>query len=377
MKALLALEDGTYFEGESFGSTGECCGEVVFNTSMTGYQEILTDPSYCSQIVTLTYPEIGNYGVNREDVESRSPFVSGLVVRKCSPSYSNWRAEASLEDFLHQHQILAIQGVDTRRLTRHIRSLGAMRGVLSTRELDPQKLTEKARRSPGLIGRDLVQKVSGDKPYVFQPGPGQNKLWFREALPGTGGGGGTTPRVVVLDFGVKYNILRSLTSLGCEVIVLPARATAKEVLSFQPQGVLLSNGPGDPQAVTYAIETANKLIGKLPIMGICLGHQILALALGANTFKLKFGHRGANHPVLNTRTGRVEITSQNHGFAVEEKSLDKHQVDVTHINLNDGTVEGIEHKELPLFSVQYHPEASPGPHDSQYLFQKFRAMVKP
>jgi carbamoyl-phosphate synthase small subunit len=250
-----------------------------------------------------------------------------------------------------------------------------MRGELSTGELDPQKLAEEARRSPGLIGRDLVQKVTGDKPYVFQLGRGQNKLWFREALPGTGGGNGTAPRVVVLDFGVKYNILRSLASLGCEVIVLPARAKAEEVLSFKPHGVLLSNGPGDPQAVTYAIETASKLIGKLPIMGICLGHQILALALGANTFKLKFGHRGANHPVLNTRTGRVEITSQNHGFAVEEKSLDKSQVDVTHINLNDGTIEGIEHKELPLFSVQYHPEASPGPHDSQYLFQKFWSMI--
>lgn len=375
MKALLALEDRTYFEGESFGSTGECYGEVVFNTSMTGYQEILTDPSYCGQIVTLTYPEIGNYGVNYEDVESRSSFVSGLVVRKYSSSYSNWRAEASLESFLYQHNILAIQGVDTRRLTRHIRSRGAMRGVLSTRELDPQKLAEKARRSPGLIGRDLVQEVSGDKPYLFQAGQGQNKLWFREALPGTGGGSGTAPRVVVLDFGVKYNILRSLASLGCEVIVLPARARAEEVLSFQPQAVLLSNGPGDPQAVTYAIATTGNLIGKLPIMGICLGHQILALALEANTFKLKFGHRGANHPVLNTRTGRVEITSQNHGFAVEEKSLDKHQVEVTHINLNDGTVEGIEHKELPLFSVQYHPEASPGPHDAQYLFQKFWAMI--
>jgi carbamoyl-phosphate synthase small subunit len=356
MKAILALEDGTIFEGESFGATGERTGEVVFNTSMTGYQEILTDPSYKGQIVAMTYPLIGNYGVNMEDFESEKPHLSGFVVREASRIVSNWRSDMSLDDFLKKHKIIGIEGIDTRALTLHIRSAGAMKGIISTKDLDPKSLTKKAKESPGLVGRDLVKEVACKKIYE----------WNKKGKY----------KVVVLDCGAKHNIMRELAEKDCHVIVVPANTSAKKILSLKPDGVMLSNGPGDPAPLTYVIETVKELIPKVPIFGICLGHQMLCLALGGRTYKLKFGHRGANQPVMDLLTRKVEITSQNHGFCVDLKTLNQDEVELTHLNLNDQTSEGLRHKKYPVFSVQYHPEASAGPHDSKYLFDEFLRLIE-
>ena len=371
-KAILALEDGTVYEGTSFGYPGEKAGELVFNTSMTGYQEILTDPSYKGQIVIMTYPLIGNYGINEADIESRNPKVEGFVIKENSILYSNWRAERSLSDYLVEHRIMGVEGMDTRALTKHIREKGAMKAILSTEDLDRDRLVQKARSSPGLIGRDLVREVTCEKPYPWREKNDSQFLLnhrpYRQPL--------TPLKVVVMDFGVKFNILRSLREWGCEVIVLPASSSVETILANKPDGILLSNGPGDPEGVPYAIETVRKLIGKKPIFGICLGHQLLGLALGGRTFKLKFGHRGANQPVKDVKTGRVSITSQNHGFAVDPTSLNPDEVELTQINLNDQTLEGMRHRALPIFSVQYHPEASPGPQDTQDLFGEFVKMME-
>lgn len=380
MIAKLALENGTVFTGESFGADGEVTGEVVFNTSITGYQEILTDPSYAGQIVTLTYPLVGNYGVNGDDLESAKPQVSGFVVREYFGFHSNWRATSSLGEWLRKHRIIAIQGIDTRMLTKMIRTEGALRGVLSTTDADDTRLVKKAKASPEMTGRDLAKEVSCRAAYKWDE---VDRTMF--ALPAQGNRRPSLPdaesngqrfRVAVFDYGVKQNILRRLTTYRCELTVVPASTSADEVLAMNPEGIFLSNGPGDPDAVKYAILNLKKLIGAKPMFGICLGHQLLALALGGKTYKLKFGHRGANHPVKNLRTGDIEITSQNHGFAVDWKSMDEFNVELTHINLNDNTVEGFRHRHLPLFCVQYHPEASPGPHDSDYLFEQFISLMQ-
>jgi len=352
MKAILALEDGTCFEGTSFGAQGERTGEIVFNTSMTGYQEILTDPSYHGQIVAMTYPLIGNYGINKEDFESFKPQVDGFVVKECSKIVSNWRADISLPDFLEKHGIIGLEGIDTRALTKHIRSAGAMKAIISTVDLDRESLVKKAKASPGLVGRDLVKEVTLKEKYIFN----NNGKYH----------------VVVIDCGAKNNIMRELASNDCKVTVVPANTSFEEIKNMKLDGVLLSNGPGDPAAVTNVIQTTRDLLKeRIPIFGICLGHQILGLALGGKTFKLKFGHRGANQPVMDLRTRKVDITSQNHGFCVDIDSLPKDQVEITHINLNDKTAEGMRHKKSPVFSVQYHPEASPGPNDAKYLFKEF------
>jgi len=361
MKAILVLEDGKIFKGESFGASGERYGEVVFNTSITGYQEILTDPSYKGQIVMMTYPLIGNYGVNTEDVESAKPFLEGFVVKECSKIASNWRSSQPLGEYLKENKILGIENIDTRELTLHIRQAGAMKAVLSTVDFDEKSLVKKAKNSPGLVGVDLVKEVTVGRKYIWQPETKVQKPQFK---------------VVVLDCGVKYNILRELVKNKCQVIVLPAQASAEEILKLKPDGLLLSNGPGDPAAVNYVIETTKKLIGKVPLFGICLGHQILGLALGGKTYKLKFGHHGANHPVKDLKTGKVSITVQNHGFCVDIDSLNKKEIEITHINLNDQTLEGMRHRRLPIFSVQFHPEASAGPHDAEYLFKDFIALMK-
>ncbi len=371
--AKLALEDGTVFTGRAFGARGEVDGEVCFNTSMTGYQEILTDPSYRGQIVTMTYPEIGNYGVNAEDVESGKPFLAGFVVRELSRRASNFRALGPLDEYLAGHGIVAIEGIDTRALVRRIRIHGAMRGVLSTVDLDDARLVAKALASPGLVGRDLVREVIPDRAINWDE---PLSPWARLTPPEKRREpAADAPHVVALDYGMKRNIARHLFDIGCRVTILPGTATAEDVLKLDPDGVFLSNGPGDPEPVAYAQETIRGLFGKRPIFGICLGHQLLALACGAKTFKLKFGHRGANQPVLNRATGRVEITCQNHGFAVDGDTLPD-ELEVTHVNLNDDTVEGLRHRKLPAFSVQYHPEASAGPHDSNYLFGQFREMLE-
>ncbi len=367
--AVLALEDGTVFRGQAMGADGESAGEVVFNTSMTGYQEILTDPSYCGQIVTMTYTEIGNYGTNDEDVESDHPQVAGFIVRNDSRLHSNFRSQAGIDEYLVQHGIVGIAGIDTRSLVRHIRSQGPMKGIISTVDLDEQSLVEKAKKSQSLVGRDLVREVIPEKARQWN-----ERLWSLEAdaaadRPSTG------LHIVCLDFGMKWNIARHLFELGNRVTILPGSASAEEVLSHKPDGIFLSNGPGDPEPLTYAIETIKELLGKKPIFGICLGHQLLSLATGARTFKLKFGHRGSNQPVHNLINGRVEITSQNHGFAVEDESLPD-CLEVTHRNLNDDTIAGVRHKTLPAFSVQYHPEASAGPHDSRYLFEQFQESIQ-
>lgn len=369
-KAILVIEDGTVFEGSSFGADGETYGEVVFNTSMTGYQEILTDPSYNGQIVTMTYPEIGNYGVNTEDTESDRPFLKGLVVKEYWATPSNWRSRGDLASYLSDNGVLGIQGIDTRELTRLIRTKGAQKAVISTIDDDPESLLRKVHSSQGIVGIDLVTEVSCEEPYSWAEGTGT----WRPQLE-SGDKGKEKFKVVAYDFGLKHNILRKLADHGCQVTTVPSRTPPHEVLSLEPDGIFLSNGPGDPAAVSYAIESVSTLLGKKPIFGICLGHQILSLAMGGKTYKLKFGHRGANQPVKDLKTGKVEITSQNHGFAVDQDSLGA-DVEVTHVNLNDNTVEGIRHKTLPAFSVQYHPEASPGPHDSSYLFQEFIDSMK-
>ena len=376
MKAILALADGTVFEGEQFGATGETVGEVVFNTSMTGYQEVLTDPSYKGQIVTMTYPLIGNYGCNEADVESIGPQVEGFVVREYSAYHSNWRSKWSLDTYLAEHNIIGIQGIDTRALTRRLRVHGVMNGCLSTEDLNPQHLIAKAKAWHGLVGWDLVQRVTCPNPYAWRNADQASVITgqLRDGSVKPAFSSTENYKVVALDFGIKYNILRQLTEHGCEVQVVPAKTTAEEILAAEPDGVFLSNGPGDPMPVGYAIETIQGLIGKKPLFGICLGHQLLGLALGGKTFKLKFGHRGANQPVKHLETDQVEITSQNHGFCVDIDSL-PNSVDITHINLNDNTLEGIQHRAYPIFSVQYHPEASPGPHDASYLFSRFTDLM--
>ncbi len=366
--AKLALEDGAVFTGIAFGATGVSEGEVVFNTSMSGYQEILTDPSYKGQIVTMTYPLIGNYGINRLDVESKSPHVAGFIVKELSPVFSNYRADLSLEDYLRENGIIGIQGVDTRALTRRLRISGAMRGVLSTENVDDAQLVERARKAAAMEGADWVKAVMPREPYSWDQDQGEWGLGKVERGDGL--------HVVALDCGAKQNILRNFSQRGVKVTVLPPDTSAEEILKHRPDGVFVSNGPGDPAALDYAVKPIEALIGKVPIFGICLGHQLLGRALGATTYKLKFGHRGGNQPVKNLDTGRVEITSQNHGFAVDRASLESHGGVVTHINLNDQTVEGFRHKSLPVFCVQYHPEASPGPHDAAYLFDAFMELMK-
>lgn len=371
--AMLALESGAVYSGHSFGAEGEVDGEVCFNTSMTGYQEILTDPSYRGQIVTMTYPQIGNYGVNDSDLENAAPHLAGFVVKENSRIASNFRSQGSLDAYLKKHNVVGLAGIDTRSLVRHIRSRGALKGVISTVDLNPESLVAKAKASPGLVGRDVVREVLPSQSTRWTEGMGD---WAD--LPGfssdTLAASDRRYRVVALDFGMKWNIPRLLHEVGCDVTVLPGSATSQEVLSHSPEGVFLSNGPGDPEPLEYAINTIRELLPQTPVFGICLGHQLLGLASGAKTFKLKFGHRGANQPVLNCQSGRVEITAQNHGFAVDEATLPA-DLEITHRNLNDNTVAGVKHRKYPAFSVQYHPEASSGPHDSRYLFKQFRDLM--
>jgi len=358
------------FRGRAFGAEAEAVGELVFNTSMTGYQEILTDPSYEGQLVAMTYPEIGNVGVNREDVESRRPYVRGFVVREYREAPSSWRAEERLGAYLAGHGIPAIEGIDTRALVRHIRDVGAQEAVLSSVDLDPKRLVRKAKESPGLVGRDLVKEVTCAEPYDWNEGPWRLGCGYTRAEEAAAGRGREPQFVVAYDFGIKFNILRNLVGAGCRVRVVPATTPARDVLGLHPDGVFLSNGPGDPDAVGGVREIVAELLGRVPVFGICLGHQIMGLALGGRTFKLKFGHHGGNQPVKDLTTGKVEITAQNHGFAVDAESLGG-RAEVTHLNLNDHTVEGLTVKGQPTFSVQYHPEASPGPHDARYLFGRF------
>ena len=371
MEAILALEDGTVFHGSAAGAEGEARGEVVFNTSMTGYQEVLTDPSYSGQIVTMTCPEIGNYGVSSDDMESRAPQVAGFIIRDESPVASNWRSERTLREYLVEHKIVAISDIDTRALTRQLRAGGVMRGVIGTGNgLDPEALVERARSIPKMEGSDLVRGVTTGEAFDW-PQEDPDEFGIAPARRAR-----TRLKIAAYDFGMKWNILRRLSAHGCDVRVYPASTPASELLASKPDGVFLSNGPGDPAPLTYAIDNAKTLVAsKVPVFGICLGHQILGLAVGGTTFKLKFGHRGTNHPVKKLATGKVEITSQNHGFAVDPKSLPD-DVEVTHLNLYDGTVEGLRHKTQPMFCVQYHPEASPGPHDADYLFDDFLELIE-
>jgi carbamoyl-phosphate synthase small subunit len=373
LKALLALEDGLVLGGRSFTGPGECGGEVVFNTAMTGYQEILTDPSYKGQIVTMTYPLMGNYGVNPEDLESRGVQVEGFIVKEYHPYPSNWRSQGNLAEYLKASGRLGVEGLDTRAVTKRLREAGAMRGIISTLDLDPASLVRRARELPSMEGLDLVPQVTCALPYWWPDFPAEGRaipdlaaLWTQKS----------GKKVILYDYGVKFNIIRSLKARGLEVLVVPATTPATAVLALKPDGIVLSNGPGDPAAVTYAVDNVRQCLGAQPMFGICLGHQLMGLALGGRTFKLKFGHRGANQPVKNKLSGRVEITSQNHGFAVDLESIPDPAVELTHVNLNDGTLEGLRHPRLRAFSVQYHPEAAPGPHDADYLFDEFLKEVK-
>ncbi|MGH9558425.1 MAG: glutamine-hydrolyzing carbamoyl-phosphate synthase small subunit [Bryobacteraceae bacterium] len=369
--AVLALEDGTVFEGQSFGAPAERSGEVVFNTAITGYQEVFTDPSYSGQIVVLTNPQIGNYGANQSDSEAARPYIEGLAVREFSPLASNWRADETAQQFLTGNGVPVIAGIDTRKLVRHLRSRGVMRGVISATCSDSKQLVERAKASPSMSGLDLANRVTTAQRYQWAHGVEPCSPSDLE---------GTTPEprfhVVAYDFGIKRNILRRLVQTGCRLTVVPASTPAEDVLALAPDGIFLSNGPGDPEPLEFAAAQMRKLVGRVPVFGICLGHQILGLALGGKTYKLKFGHRGANHPVLNRITNKVEITSHNHGFAVDPDSLDARQIELTHVNLNDGTLEGFRHREYPVFCVQYHPEAAPGPHDSRYLFDDFVKLME-
>ena len=385
-KAILALEDGRSFQGESFGATGSSFGEACFNTSMTGYQEVLTDPSYRGQIVAMTYPMIGNYGINELDNESSSPHVRGFVIEELCELPSNWRSETSLDQYLAANNIIGIQGIDTRALTKHLRSRGAMRALLTTEDISPEEACARAADSPGMVGMDYVKEVTASEPYRWDPDDTLSREWvlpnptLREDDANADGEEKFLPlpepkyHIVAYDFGIKHNILRNLRQHGFTVDVVPADTSAADVLAREPEGVFLSNGPGDPDALGYIHGEIRELLGKVPIFGICLGHQILSHALGGSTFKLKFGHRGGNQPVKDLRSGKVSITSQNHGFAVDSDQLPE-DVEVTHINLNDNTVEGLRHKIHPAFSVQYHPEAAPGPHDAAYFFEEFAKLI--
>ncbi len=374
MRALLALEDGRIFEGESFGAAGGCVGEICFNTSMTGYQEVLTDPSYRGQIVAMTYPLIGNYGTNDADAESSSPHVRGFVIEELSEIASNWRAQSSLDEYLRRWNIPGVQDIDTRALTRHLRTRGAMKACLTTDEISHEEAVRRAIEGKGVIGMDYVREVTAPAAYQWDPDDKSSTAWATASLRAA-----SLPpirhRIVAYDYGIKENILRRLRQNGFGVTVVPATTTAEEVLAVNPDGVFLSNGPGDPAALDYAHEAVRGLMGRTPIFGICLGHQVLGFAFGGGTFKLKFGHRGGNQPVKDLTSGKVAITSQNHGFAVDPDSL-PNDVEVTHVNLNDGTVEGMRHRELPIFSVQYHPEAAPGPHDAGYFFADFAQLIE-
>ncbi|HET7103517.1 MAG TPA: glutamine-hydrolyzing carbamoyl-phosphate synthase small subunit [Terracidiphilus sp.] len=373
MQAILALEDGRIFRGQGYGAPGECQGEVVFNTSLTGYQEIATDPSYAGQIVVLTNPQIGNYGTNQADNESTRPFIEGLIVREFSLISSNWRSEQVADEYMERYSVPVLAEIDTRALVRHLRDNGVMRGVISTRESDTGKLVERARAIRKMDGTDLARVVSTKTVYEFAANDERNQSGD-PLLPDAS----DRPllHVVAYDFGMKQNILRMLTRESCRVTVVPAETPAEDVLTLKPDGVFLSNGPGDPEPVDYAVKALRNMMGRVPIFGICLGHQLAGLALGGRTYKLKFGHHGGNHPVRNNRTGRVEITAHNHNFAVDPDSINANEVELTHVDLNDQTLEGLRHKSLPLFSVQYHPEAAPGPHDSHYLFGDFRSMME-
>jgi carbamoyl-phosphate synthase small subunit len=375
--ALLVLEDGRAFRGRRFGSPASAQGEVVFNTSMTGYQEILGDPSYAGQIVVMTYPQIGNYGIAPEDFESRRPFVAGFVVKEPSRIASNWRHERTLEDYLTSHGVAGICDFDTRALVRHLRTNGSKRGVIADATVPVEELVKRARAVPSMAGCDLASVVTQPQAYPWQKASDVLPTW---SPSGNGNGAVAVPagtfRVVAFDYGIKWNILRRLVDVGCAVTVVPAQAGADDVLALRPDGVVLSNGPGDPEPVAYAVKTIRELLGRVPVFGICLGHQLLGLAAGGRTYKLKFGHRGGNHPVMDLTTRKVEITSHNHGFAVDPESLEESEVQLTHINLNDQTLEGLRLKNKPAFSVQYHPEASPGPHDAEYLFERFAKMMR-
>ena len=379
MQAILALEDGRIFRGHGYGHPGECQGEVVFNTSLTGYQEIATDPSYAGQIVVLTNPQIGNYGTNRADNEAARPFIEGLIVREFSAISSNWRSEQVTDEYMERYAVPVLAEIDTRALVRHLRDRGVMRGVISTTELNPEVLVAKAKGIRKMEGTDLARVVSTKASYQFDasdPRSQMGETLLSEGFIQKPQAGKQILNVIAYDFGIKQNILRMLTRDECRVTVVPAETTAEDVLSLKPDGVFLSNGPGDPEPVDYAVRAIRGLMGRVPVFGICLGHQLCGLALGGRTYKLKFGHHGGNHPVRNNATGKVEITAHNHNFAVDPDSINSSEVELTHVDLNDQTLEGLRHKTLPLFSVQYHPEAAPGPHDSHYLFRDFRQMME-